>query len=466
MIATVQLVPEVEAGTASRPLVEQLLMETAVALEDIEWKDSVPIGRSFAWLFGAVFLLIGGTAWALSQPAISEVLVARYFLSGQGPILQTQLEVTSGDSKLARGSNVRLAAVTHGEVPQEAVFQLMDMEGGLEAFTVSASEETLGEFELVVENAQAGFNYRVLAGDARSREYEVEVLDPPSLRELNFEVKPPAYTGIETYTTAASAFRMIEGATVSIRGQASEGLESAAVYFYRREQTKGGFDVGESLALQLASDGRALSAEVGGLSTEAGYISVRLLGRNGVESVNNTRYPIQWVMDSAPIIRIDQSPANQSTIAVGRSAVVSGSVLEDYRLESFNFCYEVLNDADEETPIHTDRISFEANGADMRFDFRFVAGVAREADRIEIQAPAGSFVRWWIEAVDNYALTGGPHVAETSKSNFKVVTAEEKIVELMGSVQESLTVIEETSERQVEAGKKLKQYIQQEKGTQ
>jgi len=465
MIATVQLVPDVESGKAPRSLVEQLLMETAVELEEVKWKQSVPMERSLVWFSAALLLLALGAAWAFTQPAVSEVLIARYYLSNQGPILQTQLEVISGDSKLARGSDARLAATTGGEIPKQAVFQLIDVDGVSETFTVTADIETPGLFELVVENAQSGFRYRVLAGDARSREYSVEVLEAPTLRELNFEIEPPAYTGRPTYTAAANALRMIEGSTVSIVGQASDPLESAAIFFYAKEQGGEGFEIGESISLQVTSGGRELSAEVGGLSTLAGYIFARLLGRNGVESVNNTRYPIQWVMDSAPVIRMIQSPIHQSTVAYGRNVPISGKILEDYGLATLNFCYEIFSEGEDETPIQTGKKTVSVTGAEMTFAFRFVPGVGRDAETIEIEAAAGTRINWWLEAVDQSELPDGAHTTQSPKSTVKVITAEEKIAELMGSVQESLIVIEDASDRQIQTGRQLQQYIQQEKGT-
>jgi hypothetical protein len=460
MISTVQLVPEVEAGRAPRSLVEQLLMESTKELEYVEWKQAVPMKQANQWFYAAMLLLVAVSGLAISLPSESGILVSRYFLSKQGPILQTQLEVTSGDLKLPKGSDVQLIATTSGEVPKDAVFQLTDTEGVLETFTVTANEDRPGVFELMVENAQSAFDYQVIAGDARSRQYEVVVLEPPTLRELSFHVRPPAYTGLPAYTTPANDFRMIEGAMISVTGQAADDLDSAAVTFYRKEALVGGVDLGESVDLQIKNE-RELSAEIGGLSTEAGYISIGLIGDNGVESVNNTRYPIQWVLDLAPQIELTTAPSRGSIVA-GLNQVVSGHVIEDYAIEQLQFCYEVTSDSEDAVSTPGQSVPVTFNEVDGWFDFSFVAGLTRSENAIEIEANAGSQLTWWLEATDNAVLPDGSHVVVSPKSTLRVISAEEKIAELMSSVQESMSIIEEVSDRQVEAGEMLKDLIQNE----
>lgn len=461
MIATVQLVPEVDAGRASRPLVEQLLMETTIELDKVDWKQAVPLVQPIRWLSVAGVLVLATVAWAVLQPATSGVLIGRYFLSAQEPILQTQLEVLTGDIKQAKGSDVRLAATTSGEIPREATFELIGADGDLEIVTVAADEANPGTFELTVENAQSTFSYRVLAGDAKSRAFDVDVLDPPSLVELEFNIEPPGYTGLTAYSTSANGFRMVEGARISLAGKASEDLDSAAVYFYAREQSAGGFELGESLPLEVAADGRSVSVEVGGLSPEAGYVSLKLAGDNGVESVNNTRHPIQWVIDQEPEIQFTKVPEEGASVAAGRGTTVSGQVEEDYELDSVEFVYEVSTEALPDEVLASDRVPLDVRDPEFSFDLRFVAGVARDAGVIEIKASAGDTIHWWIEATDNCELADGPHMVASARSMVRVVTAEEKIAELMGRVRGGMMTIENMSDRQAKAAKTLKTIIEE-----
>jgi hypothetical protein len=455
MIATVQLVADADDGKASRSLVEKLLMDATLDLEQVDWQAAVPLKRPLAWFGAALFVASCGVAWALIYTPAARVLVPRYFLSTQAPILQTQLKVMTGDMRLSRGSDVVLSAVASGEVPREAVFELIDVDGSLQHVTVPIVAVEMGKFQLTIENTQQSFSYRVLAGDARSREFEVEVLDPPALRELSFEVTPPDYTGVAPYTTPASAFRLIEGASVVIAGIAAADLTAATVYFYPRDAKAGELNVGEGISLTVGSDNRILSGDVGGLSPEVGFISVHLMGSNGAESVNNTRYPIEWILDDEPEIILNVAPSDGAVIAAGRSVRVAGVVNEDYALGGLNFCYEVnRSEADEVRVLRT--IPLEFSGMERAFDFSFSAGAG---GIVEVEATTDTTIRWWIEATDNCTLADGAHVSETAHFTIGVVSSEEKIAQLMGSVRDSMSTLEEMGDSQIKAGERLKKLI-------
>jgi hypothetical protein len=459
MISTIQLVPEVDSGRAERSLVEQLLLETTLELDKVDWKHAVPLKAALRCLVGGTCLIFGLLLCFVMQPALSHVLLCRYFLSQQAPVLQTQLEVSSGDLKLPKGSDVHLIGMASGVVPKTAVFEVRDAAGKVDVFNVSGDADLPGTYELTVKNAQANFRYRIIAGDVRSREYQVELLDAPTLRELSFKVEPPAYTGVAAYTVPANAFRLIEGARFSVLGQASEVLEAASISFYARENSEEGAELSQSFALDLDSERRRLSTELGVLNPLAGYVSLHLIGSHGIGSVDDTRYPIQWVLDSKPGIQLSETLASGTRIALGRSVSMTGSVVDDYGLTAVHFCYTVA-DA-EGVEAQTVRVPLTVNGSNAEFNVRVVAGDAGDATTIGIDVGVGQQFRWWIEATDNCSLSQGAQIAALEPSLIRVVSAEEKVAELMERVRDGISTIEDVSEQQLEAGQQLKRIIEQ-----
>ncbi|MDP0496434.1 MAG: hypothetical protein Q7Q73_09525 [Verrucomicrobiota bacterium JB024] len=479
LISSLQLAPEVDAGRAPRSLVERLLMSAVVALDEVSWKEAVVLKNAVLLAAGAGVLALGIIGWAVIAPASSGVLIGRYFLSSHPPLYRTLLEVTSGDLKTPRGDAVTLAVSTGGEVPRQVVFVLEDDTGARESFTVGSLPDDPTRFELVIENAQNSFGYQVLGGDARSADFRVEVLEAPVLEELQIRVSPPAYTGHAAYALPASELQMIEGSSLTLQGHASDALSAARLVLIPGDPlapasssdegtmaaNSGAAEVEESPAagagsFPLKTDGIALSGQAREISPQTAYVSVSLTGENGVQSVDDTRYPIKWVLDLAPVITLAKAPAEGATVAEGRTATLNGAVREDYALETLQLCWQVQRPGEAAAaPIETHAVPF--SGEANAFDLLLVpGGGAVGADAIAINAPAGSSVTWWLEAVDNRDLTGGPQHSQSDPMMFKVVTVEEKIAELMGRIRDNINTLENVSEQQAGAKSELESYLE------
>ncbi|MGE9297345.1 MAG: hypothetical protein ACQKBV_13765, partial [Puniceicoccales bacterium] len=204
VVATLELAPKADAGQASRSLVQRLLQQTVQKLGSVDFADAVSLRGPVKWFGSAVVLALALVGWAVTNPVPAKTLIGRYFLSQQAPLYRTQLEVVSGDMTVARGARVQMEVVATGEMPREATFILSANQEASGRFTVTASEDEPGRFVYYFDNARENFRYRVEAGDARSRTYEIEVMEPPELRELTATIYPPQYTGMEPYEVPAT----------------------------------------------------------------------------------------------------------------------------------------------------------------------------------------------------------------------------------------------------------------------
>ncbi len=456
LISSLQLAPEADAGRAPASLVERLLKKAVVALDEVAWKHAVALKSSMIALSVAVVSLLALVGWAMTQPQVSNILLGRFFLSTQSPIYKTRLEVVSGDMALPQGAAAELAVLVAGEIPVEVSFVLEDEAGGRETYAVEALADDAGQFTLVVDNVQAGFSYRVEGGDARSAEYRVEVLEPPVLEELQLRVSPPAYTGISPYTTSANVLQVVEGGRVSLTGQAGGKLEAAVL----RLMAKGeGEAEPETSVFELKVEDVGLSAELESLGTELTHLAVALTGENGAQSVDDTHYPIRWVLDLPPEILLDAAPDGSESIAEGQPIPLRGAVLEDYGLSSLTLYWQVLRQG-QANPAPTQSQAIAFSGDDNRFAVSLVARGGGDPQWLSLNAEAGTSVTWWLEAEDNCNLPRGAQRSQTEPQTFQVVTAEEKIAELMGRIREEISVLENVGEKQYDAKTSLETYLQ------
>ena len=454
VIATIQLVPKADAGTAPRSLVARLLDQTAGALGGLEWKRAVPLKSGSRWLLVAAALGVSLVGWGLAFPSASSVLVARYFLSTRPPIQDTRIAVLSGDIKVARGGQVDLVAELSGVLPDEVGFILDDGSGTEEEIRVGPEASVADRFSLPVENLQESFTYQITGGDARSSVFTVEVLDPPVLEELTFQVTPPAYTGIDPYRLPAGELRVVEGARVELEGQSTFELQQAIARLHGVSKADGDAGQPEWLEQALSVEGSQILGDLGRPGSDVSSISVKLRGVEGIDSVDNTRHTIEWVLDDPPEIDIQAAPEDESTVVFGRPVTIEGQVSDDYAVTKLQFVWSMADrEASSSFPVRLD--------GSGRFTFRFIPGRRGSGDtRNLLESAPGDVINWKLKAEDNSRLARGPQSAESSVQRLVVVTAEEKIAELLERVSENISTIETASERQEDAGIRLRRLME------
>ncbi|MGE9289562.1 MAG: hypothetical protein ACQKBT_01145, partial [Puniceicoccales bacterium] len=103
-------------------------------------------------------------------------------------------------------------------------------------------------------------------------------------------------------------------------------------------------------------------------------------------------------------------------------------------------------------------VPIEVSGGVFRVEL--VVGERAIAPVVGIEAKPGDELIWWIAATDRSDLATGPNQAESSRSTLRVVTAEEKIAELMDEVRAGVSVVEEVSDEQEKTARILHRLIE------
>lgn len=193
--------------------------------------------------------------WAYVLAGLLAVLAAYKILSPKDP-LRTVARVLAPWSELARPSRVELRDVQPGDVQTYHGKQLAvsaDIRGlreGEAAVVVfsTADGQTLNEraplnlaadglrYEAIVPPGRDGvrqnLTYRIEAGDAVSRDFQVEVLPAPTIVVERTELEPPRYTQLPRATLEHQGdVRGVEGTKVTIHARASLPIKSAYLEF-------------------------------------------------------------------------------------------------------------------------------------------------------------------------------------------------------------------------------------------
>jgi hypothetical protein len=109
------------------------------------------------------------------------------------------LVVEPGDIRVAKGADLQVkASVKHPRLNRATVRRLDagSKVEGVERMTFRPGEGERREFAMTFPNVTGDFSYRVHAGNALSRFYQVTAVEPPRVDALSLRIEPPVYTGL------------------------------------------------------------------------------------------------------------------------------------------------------------------------------------------------------------------------------------------------------------------------------
>ena len=452
VIAAVQLPRQVETENISRELVGVVVQDAAATLAGLRWRDAAPARPALRWLGFALGCAVVGVGLFALQPQTAAVLARRWLLSHEPAVTRTKLTLSQQDLQIPRGSAVSLGATTAGAIPKQAVFEVKPATGDTRTFPVEATADTAGAFILKIDNVQQSFRYRVRAGDARSEWHDATVLPSPSLLDPRFTIEPPLYTGLTSSRSDGEVLVVPAGSTIHIDGRSSLPLTAANAALW--EDLKSGKPSATSV-LKLSASSAAFSGSIV-VSKPSGALTIPLTATNGLASQADTRLPIRYIPDAAPVIELTAAPADNELATINSGFRIRGRSADDYGLSRLTFCWEVAR-KDKDAPPVTGRreLPLPANSG-RRADFAVaVTTGAAPADApaaIPLTVVTGDTISWWIESADNAPT---PSVTASPRHAVRIVTPDEKLSEMMARLREGMGELDDVSRRQEQIGDAL-----------
>ena len=247
--------------------------------------------------------------------------------------------------------------------------------------------------------------YRIEAGDARTRDYDVKVVAAPSILVDRVEYDYPEYTGyIDRTVEELGDIRAIEGTRITVHARANGPIEKAHVDFDADGRTDlamtaTGSDAQASFVLALREDRQT--------PQHVSYV-LRFTSADGRPNRSPVKHPIVVDPDLAPevAIRLPQEKTLDvrlnDTIAIEAEAGDPDFALADVRLHGEVAGQPVLDEPllnRQHTGPFTGRYQFTPSAHDLR---------------------AGDVVQYWIAADDNRAPQ--PNTTESERRRIRITS--------------------------------------------
>lgn len=271
----------------------------------------------------------------------------------------------------------------------------MRFEGRLPSEKNSGGESGLGQ----------NITYRIEAGDARSLDYAVMVVEAPSILVERIEYDYPEYTGLVDHgVEKLGDIRAIEGTRVTIHGRANGPIKEAHVDFDadgRRDVAMKASDADANATFLLALREDRQTPE------HASYV-LRFANQEGRPNRNPVKHSIQVEPDYAPEAAIVKPQEKSREVRLDETITIEVTAgdpdfgLAEVRLRGQVSSVDVVNESLLQ-PGHKGRLAARYQFTPSKHGLK-----------------AGDVVQYWVAASDH--RTPMPNSAESQKQLFRIVS--------------------------------------------
>ena len=458
-----------------RAIVDDALEATA-ELDLAGALDRRPLRRT-ACALAAV--LIALAAYAMSPRFANGFARVLFPWSDTPPYTSTQVaSVKPGDKQVIEGQNVPLTAQFAGRLPDAAnVFirsagkpwraSAMRPGDGKQAGSKPAGSKLAGSklaggvnpkgrVGFTVQQANESFDYYVAAGDGRSRQYHIEVVERPRVERLAVKLTPPPYTQQEP--TASDDFDgeivALCGTTVDFELTATKPLKEAVllldadepIALSRGTENGTGDHTWRTSFVMWGPEAKATTAISGRRVTAPGRYQIKLAATDGADNLDPLWHAIEAIPDQPPTVGFTL-PGRDVQVQPNETIALEVTAKDDFGVGPVRVVYRVNDSKDvreltafpQEGPAKTELIQqHEWTLATSEIN----AGGIKPGDFKPGDIKPGDVVQYWAEVADRNDVTG-PGMARSHIYSILIRSPEEVLAKLEFQLDDYAQALEE-----------------------
>ena len=247
-----------------------------------------------------------------------------------------RLDVKPGHARIAAGSSLRITAHVRGaDQVMTPVVELVPAasdaaseDGQPSTARVMTSAGRKDEFVVTVDDVRESFKYRVSAGPVNSSTFDVSVLRPPHVRQIDLSYEYPAASGLKNRVDEDSGdIYAPMGTTVRLRVRTDKPVTNGEMVMAdgsRQSLTSGGPTVLET-AITIAQDGS---------------YRIALADAEGLRNPGETEYFVRTLADRPPEVRINK-PTGDLEVTPLQEVTIEAHANDDYGIAQLDLVYAV-----------------------------------------------------------------------------------------------------------------------------
>ncbi|MYA99589.1 DUF4175 family protein, partial [Candidatus Poribacteria bacterium] len=352
-----RLVSAIEFGNreATDPIeahmLQRLLEDTTQRVESIDFKATVDHSRTRKHAGIAALVVVGCCVLALLFPTELHTSLLRVLVPWEKtePVLTTKLTVEPGNVRILRGKSLPIHVTVTGKSAEKAVLTYGNI--GKQAAAPSETQTTQQQINMLqnpddkrgfayeIFNIDADIEYYVVANEATSERYTVEVFEMPKVTEISVAYTYPDYTGLKPVVqTGTGDIQAVVGTQAEIRLTTNKAIQTAT-FTLKQEKLD---ETQEPASTEMAIfDGNILTTTVDVIAD--GTYTVELLGIDGFHNEIPIEYTIKAIPDAAPEVVIKEPGRDIKTTKLGEVEIIAEAT-DDYGVAELKLMYRIGSD--------------------------------------------------------------------------------------------------------------------------
>lgn len=310
LTSTVELLrsDDPESHKGSRLMRQLLLQETTETVRGADLGDAVDGARAqrAGWVaVAAMFLMVLPLFYSRDGYLL---LLTRFFnpWSNLERASNLYFVVDDGDRTVARGTDVSILAEPRwrlGEqtLPSEVWLNWTNTGGEADQRRMLwDADQKL--YTATLPHVFHAFDFHVESGPAKTREYHINVVEPPSIAAFVVDVQPPAYTGLpaQRLDGAVGETTVFERSKVRFELTFNKPVAMANVEWTGMEAKPAAEQAATSLT--LAPDRKSGLLEFDAAPEQAGRFALRVIDEHGLTNADEPLRALRVQLDQAPAI--------------------------------------------------------------------------------------------------------------------------------------------------------------------
>lgn len=370
----------------------------AVTLSHAEVDDAIDRSTLLRLSYALLAAVVLFSVYSVVSPKKVWPSIVRIFAPTSEVSVSTQtafLSVAPGDAKVLAREFLTVTTDLSGEIPEEVtlLYTTADQQFVDEAVSMGEVEAGLKRYQCILkgdggEGLLQGLSYRIVAGDASTKTYNVTVAQPPSATVDELRYSFPDYMELPPESPTGSNIDTWEGTKIEIAATANMVIESAKLQFSDEAEFPARC---EEIRMEVDGDGTSITGLWQPIIRDDGsyprFYRVQCRTKDGATDLTPVVHSIQIRPDEKPDVSILQ-PRGDMDVAVNATVPLLISASDpDFRLS------RVLLRATigKREVIHREIYK----GADTEERVLYELKIAH------LNARPGDVITWWAEAHDN-----------------------------------------------------------------
>ncbi|GEM_PF-5849813 len=403
LISAVQLSRGTDPRFNSPALAEKALAEALEACRPISFPKAIRMPSQGRWTAYALFLsaLFALLVWssAAFRTGLARILFNRAWPSAYA------LDVQVPSTHVGQGEDLPVTAgLLPGSRRPSRVLLHYRAASGEDEVTMPLQAD--GVYLGVLERLQADLTLWVTAGDFRSPDFSVRVLEKPVVTSFLVTVAPPAYTGKgpEVLAPNAGHLRALRGSMVRIEGVATKPLASCVLQFAKK-----------AVPLTVAEGGR-FSGEFQVVDNDNYVIGME--DTQHVRASHPVSYQVTAIKDQDPFVRI-LKPARDLQLIPTARLNLTAELQDDWGLGKADLAVTLNRSTPQEK-----KLSLPLMAAPAAKDFRGPLKQSMVLELAPLKLEPGRQIRYQAEVWDLDTVSG-PNRQSSQEYGITVVSREE-----------------------------------------